>query len=172
MHPGAVRFHDESRCREIESFLVDRIYEFNVEATGYDDGRLLAGTIHDDEGEVIAGINGHTWGGCCEIAHVWVHERHRGQGLGKALMEAAESEAERRGCEQVRIVDASSFQAPENSAATWREVKDERSTGEPPPRRPEDLPDIALRQDPGSEDDRAPKPARRSVRPDQASRPR
>ena len=112
MHRRAVRFHDESRCREIESFLVDRIYEFNVAATGYDDGRLLAGTIQDDTGEVIAGINGHTWGGCCEIAHVWVHERHRGQGLGKALMQAAESEAERRGCAQVVLL-THSFQAPE-----------------------------------------------------------
>ena len=112
MHRRAVRFHDESRSREIESFLVDRIYEFNVAATGYDDGRLLAGTIQDDTGEVIAGINGHTWGGCCEIAHVWVHERHRGQGLGKALMNAAESEAERRGCAQVVLL-THSFQAPE-----------------------------------------------------------
>ncbi len=111
MHLRAIEFHDESRCREIESFLADRIYEFNVEATGYVDGKLLAGTIRSDTGEVIAGINGHTWGGCCEIAHVWVHERHRGRGLGKALMLAAESEAENRGCEQVVLL-THSFQAP------------------------------------------------------------
>jgi GNAT superfamily N-acetyltransferase len=111
MDHRAVAFHDESRCREIESYLVDRIYEFNVQATGYLDGRLLAGTIQDDTGEVIAGINGHTWGGSCEIAHVWVHERHRGQGLGTALMHAAESEALQRGCEQV-VLRTHSFQAP------------------------------------------------------------
>ena len=112
MHLRAVAFHDESRCQEIESFLADRIYEFNVKATGYVDGRLLAGTIQDDTGEIIAGINGHTWGGCCVIAHVWVHERLRGQGLGRALMHAAESEAAHRGCEQVVLI-THSFQAPE-----------------------------------------------------------
>ena len=81
----AVELHDESRCQEIDAFLADRIYEFNVQATGYADGRLLAATIQDDAGDIMAGINGHTWGGCCEITHVWVHEQYRGQGLGRAL---------------------------------------------------------------------------------------
>ena len=111
MRPKAVKLHDESRCREIDSFLADRIHEFNGKATGYLDGRLLAGTIQDATGEITAGINRHTWGGCCEITHVWVHERHRGQGLGKALVRAAESEAVRRGCEQV-VLMTHSFQAP------------------------------------------------------------
>jgi hypothetical protein len=44
----AVKLHDESRCQEIEAFLADRIYEFNVKASGYADGRLVAGTIQDD----------------------------------------------------------------------------------------------------------------------------
>jgi len=108
----AVELHDESRCQEIDAFLSDRIYEFNVQATGYDDGRLLAATIQDDAGDIIAGINGHTWGGCCEITHVWVHEQYRGQGLGRALLHAAESEAVLRGCEQVVLL-THSFQAPQ-----------------------------------------------------------
>jgi GNAT superfamily N-acetyltransferase len=108
----AVELHDDSRYQEIDAFLSDRIYEFNVQATGYADGRLLAGTIQDDAGEIIAGINGHTWGGCCEITHVWVHEQYRGQGLGRALLHAAESEAVRRGCEQVVLI-THSFQAPQ-----------------------------------------------------------
>jgi len=107
----AVELHDEPRCQEINSFLVDRIYEFNAGITGYFDGKLLAGTIQDDDGEIIAGIDGYTWGGCCEISHLWVHERHRGHGLGKALVLAAESEAVKRGCEQV-VLMTHSFQAP------------------------------------------------------------
>ena len=111
-HSKLVELHDESRCQEIDAFLADRIYEFNVEATGYADGRLLAATIQDDAGDIMAGINGYTWGGCCEITHVWVHERYRGQGLGRALLHAAESEAVRRGCEQVVLL-THSFQAPQ-----------------------------------------------------------
>lgn len=111
MQIRAVEFHDESGCKQIDAFLAERIYEFNVKATGYADGRLLAGSMQADTGEIIAGINGHTWGGCCEIAHVWVHERHRGHGLGTTLMHVAELEAVRRGCEQV-IAFTHSFQAP------------------------------------------------------------
>ena len=111
MQPKDVELHDELRCQEIEAFLADRIYEFNVKSTGYADGRLLAGSVQDSTGAIIAGFNGHTWGACCEITHVWVHEQHRGQGLGSALIKAAESEAVRRGCEQV-VLMTHSFQAP------------------------------------------------------------
>jgi len=101
----------EPDCESLGAFLADRIYEFNAKATGYADGRLLAGCVRDDSGEIIAGFNGHTWGGYCELAHVWVHERHRGQGLGALLLQAAESEAAARGCVQV-ILATHDFQAP------------------------------------------------------------
>jgi GNAT superfamily N-acetyltransferase len=102
---------DDSECEELGSFLAERIYEFNARATGYYDGRLLAGCIRDDAGDVIAGFNGHTWGGCCELSHVWVNERYRGRGLGAGLLRSAEAEAVARGC--IRIVLAThTFQAP------------------------------------------------------------
>jgi len=102
---------DETECHALAAFLTDRIYEFNAKATGYFDGKLLAGCIHDETGRVIAGFNGHTWGGCCELANVWVHERHRGQGLGALLLRAAEAEAFARGCARV-VLMTHSFQAP------------------------------------------------------------
>ena len=102
---------DDAECQEVGAFLAERIYEFNAKATGYFDGRMLAGYIRNETGEVIAGFNGHTWGGCCELSHVWVHERHRGQGLGTSLLRSAEAEAAARGC--VRVVLAThDFQAP------------------------------------------------------------
>jgi len=106
-----VRLSTESECESLGAFLADRIYEFNVEATGYADGRLLAGCVRDESGEIIAGYNGHTWGGYCELAHLWVHERHRGQGLGTLLIRAAESEALARDCAQI-ILATHDFQAP------------------------------------------------------------
>jgi GNAT superfamily N-acetyltransferase len=102
---------DEAQSQELESFLAERIYEFNSNATGYFDGKLLAGAVRNEQGEVIAGFSGHTWGGCCELSHVWVHEQHRGQGLGVALLASAEAETRSRGCVQV-VLSTHSFQAP------------------------------------------------------------
>lgn len=96
---------------EIE-FLEDRLYEFNAKATGIFDALGLAIFSRDEHGEVVAGLCGHTWGGCCEIRQVWVHERHRGRGVGRQLLELAETEARRRSCFQI-ILATHSFQAPE-----------------------------------------------------------
>lgn len=111
MQVRLVPAHDEAQCQELESFLVDRIDEFNSSTTGYFDGKRLAGAVRNEQGAVIAGFSGHTWGGCCELSHVWVHERHRGHGLGKALIASAEAEARRRGCVQL-VLTTHSFQAP------------------------------------------------------------
>ena len=68
MPTKAVALLSEAESQELESFLADRIYEFNSQATGYFDGKLLAGSIRDDAAKVIAGFSGHTWGGCCHIS--------------------------------------------------------------------------------------------------------
>lgn len=102
---------DDDQCEALDAFLADRIYAFNAKATGYADGRLLAGSVRDAQGEVIAGFNGHTWGGCGELSHVWVHEQYRGHGLGSTLMRTAEAEAIARGCVQM-VLATHSFQAP------------------------------------------------------------
>jgi len=97
---------------ELNSFLDDRIYEFNMQATGLRDAKPFAGVIKAEEtARIIAAINGHTWGRCCYIAHLWVHESHRGHGIGRALLQAAEAEAIRRGCAQALLL-THSFQAP------------------------------------------------------------
>ena len=101
----------DAECETLGAFLAERIYEFNAKVTGVDDGMLLAGCIRNDEGDIIAGFNGHSWGGCCDLSHVWVDERHRGQGLGAALLHSAEAEAVARGCAQI-VLATHSFQAP------------------------------------------------------------
>ncbi|MEO8523209.1 MAG: GNAT family N-acetyltransferase [Caldimonas sp.] len=107
----AVELCDERECQRLEAFLVEQIYDFNAKATGYFDGRLLGGQLRSASNEVIAAFDGHTWGGCCVVAHLWVHEMHRGLGLGRELLRAAEAEAVRRGCEQV-VLSTHTFQAP------------------------------------------------------------
>jgi GNAT superfamily N-acetyltransferase len=102
---------DEEDCRELEQALVDRIYEFNVQATGYGDGRLIGGCIRSEAGDLVAGCSGHTWGGCSVVTHLWVTESCRHRGLGRWLLQSAEAEAFRRNCSQV-ILSTHSFQAP------------------------------------------------------------
>lgn len=96
---------------ELNSFLDARIYEFNVQTTGLCDGRPFSSVIKDESDDIIAAINGHTWGGCCHIVRLWVHELKRRHGIGRALLQSAEKEATRRGCTQ-SLVFTHSFQAP------------------------------------------------------------
>jgi len=111
VNANVIPCRDDAECEELGSFLADRIYEFNANATGYFDGKLLGGCIRNDAGDVVAGFNGHTWGGCCELSHVWVDERYRGRGFGAVLLRSAEAEAAARGCDQV-VLATHSFQAP------------------------------------------------------------
>jgi ribosomal protein S18 acetylase RimI-like enzyme len=96
---------------EIEAFLAERIYEFNANATGYRDGESFSATQQDESGAIQAGISGYTWGGCCYITNLWVHNSKRGQGLGSTLLQAAEAHAKTKGC-VVMLLSSHSFQAP------------------------------------------------------------
>jgi GNAT superfamily N-acetyltransferase len=92
-------------------YLEDRLYEFNSAATGITDGQGLAIFVRDEQDRIVAGLCGHTWGGCCEIRQFWVDESRRRQGLGTRLLQAAEQEARRRHCRQI-VLTTFNFQAP------------------------------------------------------------
>jgi GNAT superfamily N-acetyltransferase len=69
--------------------------------------------VRGSGGELIGGLIGRThylrsW---LEIGILWVDEAHRGQGLGRRLMEEAESEGVRRGCFSSRL-STGAHQAP------------------------------------------------------------
>ncbi len=96
---------------EERQFLEDRLYEFNSNQTGKDDGELFGVFIRDASGEIVAGLSGWTWAQACEIRQVWVHPSWRRQGYGRSLLEAAEQEAKSRGC-KVILLSSYSFQAP------------------------------------------------------------
>lgn len=110
MAQGHLTIEDEPDERD-RRFLEERIYDFNVAATGIADGRLLAIYQRDEQGAIVGGLFGWTWGGCLEVEYLWVREDQRGRRLGTRLLVAAEEEARRRGCRQA-ILSTHSFQAP------------------------------------------------------------
>jgi GNAT superfamily N-acetyltransferase len=92
--------------------LRERLSEFNAQATGMFDGRNLFASVRDDDGSLIGGAAGWTWGGAAYLDQLWVRADRRGQGIGTRLLETFESQARDRGCELV-AVSTHSFQAPE-----------------------------------------------------------
>ena len=110
MRPPEIVISSEPTPHEVQ-YLEDRLYEFNSGATGITDGEWLAIFVRDDEGRIVAGLCGNTWGGCAELRQFWVDEAWRKQGWGTRLLEAAEREARRRGCRQM-VLTTFSFQAP------------------------------------------------------------
>jgi GNAT superfamily N-acetyltransferase len=102
----------EAMDESLHSLLGERIYEYNVAATGIHDAGLLSLSIIGPDGALRAGLFGWTWGECLEVDLLWTREDQRGRGLGTRLLLAVEAEACARGCRQV-VLDTHSFQAPD-----------------------------------------------------------
>ncbi|GMA88874.1 hypothetical protein GCM10025868_41240 [Angustibacter aerolatus] len=67
--------------------------------------------VDDEDGELVAGLSGWTWGTCAGVAMLWVREDSRRDGWGARLLHEAEQVARERGCRQV-VVSSFTFQAP------------------------------------------------------------
>jgi len=93
-------------------FLEDRLYEFNSSRIGIYDGQFFGFFVRNEQQEIVAGLSGWTWAGACEIRVLWVHPSWRVQGYGRRLLQAAEQEAQTRGC-KVILISSFTFQAPE-----------------------------------------------------------
>lgn len=96
---------------EFDQRLSDELDAYNAAATpGVAPAEELTVRIEDD-GELLAGASGWTWGEAAGIAMTWVAADQRGSGLGAALLDAFETEARRRGATHV-FVTSFTFQAP------------------------------------------------------------
>ncbi|MDP9795349.1 GNAT superfamily N-acetyltransferase [Catenuloplanes nepalensis] len=96
---------------DLEKRLSDELDAINDAAVAATDHRNLAIRLTDDDGTLIGGITGYTWGGCGGLTSLWLSPAHRGQGHGTRLLTAAEAEIRRRGCDRV-VVATMSFHAP------------------------------------------------------------
>lgn len=99
---------DRADLRDVER----AVLEFNMQRTGYRDDAELACVLRDDDGALVAGLSGFTWGGYGMIEWLFVRDDQRGTGLGTRLVRAAEDEATRRGCVVMRV-NTHTFQAPD-----------------------------------------------------------
>src|SRR3954471_23653398 len=101
--------HDLSPS-EIEA-IEDRLYDHNSNATGRHDAQGLGFLIRDAAGEMVGAAAGHTWSGTAELKQMWVDAAYRGRGYARALLEAFEVEARRRGARRIWVASYD-FQAP------------------------------------------------------------
>jgi ribosomal protein S18 acetylase RimI-like enzyme len=108
--------HDEAD-EERRTWLLDQIRAFNNRVSGAHRDIRSPGQVRPldlfvrSSDEIVAGLTSDTYWGWWEILHLWVAEEHRGRGLGRRLMNAAEQVARQRGCRHAYLTTFS-FQAP------------------------------------------------------------
>jgi GNAT superfamily N-acetyltransferase len=90
--------------------LLSEIVKYNTAAVGRRDYKPLAITA-EERGKVIGGLVGETYLDWLAIEILWIDDEHRRTGLGRQLVEKAESEARKRGAQNVYL-NTFSFQAP------------------------------------------------------------
>jgi GNAT superfamily N-acetyltransferase len=91
--------------------LVAGLVGFNEEKGGPRNAQpLLVLVSHPDNDEVLGGLYGATVYGQLKIELLYLPESMRGHDVGRKVMEMAESEAERRGCDAAWL-ETFSFQA-------------------------------------------------------------
>lgn len=95
----------------LDQLLNDELDKFNAVATaGVAPAEELTVRV-EQQGRLVAGASGWTWGQAAGVGMMWVHEDHRGTGVGTSAMSAFENEARKRGCTHV-FVTSFTFQAP------------------------------------------------------------
>ena len=93
------------------SGIEDNLYAHNRVATGKEDGQWLGFALLAADGAMFGTVAGYTWAGMAELKQMWVDAAYRGQGYGRALLDAAIAEAAARGATRIWVTSYS-FQAP------------------------------------------------------------
>ena len=96
--------------KEDESFLRDRLDEFNEPYAGPRNSEEFGLTVRDDAGVVVAGVIASCIWQWLHINVIWVSDSLRGQGYGSALLAAAEKEGLKRN-RKYAMLHTFSFQA-------------------------------------------------------------
>ncbi|WP_299803891.1 N-acetyltransferase [uncultured Shewanella sp.] len=99
-----------------------KIAEFNWQHWEVSKRLPLGLKLENNDGQLLAGFSGRTFGNWLMIDNLWVDESLRGQSIGHQLLAEAEAIAKARGC-QSAILDTLNFQAKPFYQARGYEVK-------------------------------------------------
>jgi GNAT superfamily N-acetyltransferase len=83
---------------------------FNDQAAPLHEVQSLACVAEAEDGSLIGGLLGRTWGACAEIQQLWITEDARKGGVGRALLNEFEHAARERGVSTFYL-ETWSFQA-------------------------------------------------------------
>ncbi len=96
--------------KDLADFFEARLEEFNVARWEVKKKVPLAVTVTDENGDIVGGAAGKTFGLWLLIDNIWVSEKLRGQDYGTKILKSLESAAIERGC-QFALLDTLNFQA-------------------------------------------------------------
>ncbi|MGG3836958.1 GNAT family N-acetyltransferase [Paenibacillus dendritiformis] len=97
---------------EESKHVLHKLIEFNAKCVPNAHLEEVNLCLKDDNGEIVAGLNSAVLWNWMEVDILWVDENHRGEGLGRRLLEEAEQIARAKNCTFIKL-NTFSFQAPE-----------------------------------------------------------
>jgi len=100
----------ENPEQELIAFLDEKIAEYNWQRWEVSERKPLAIRMTDNDGRVIAGAAGRTFGNWFMLNTLWVDEQYRGKKIGEKLLAEIELAARNRGCIKC-LLDTLNFQA-------------------------------------------------------------
>lgn len=106
-----LRATDDLTAAQVDA-LEDRLYAYNAQATDRDDAHGIGFVVESQSEGLLGAAAGYSWAGVAELQQLWVADAHRGQGLGRQLLDAFIGAAAARGARRVFLATYD-FQAPE-----------------------------------------------------------
>ncbi len=96
--------------QELIDYLDNKISEFNWAHWEVSERTPLAVQIKNDQGVVIAGAAGRSFGNWLLLDTLWVSDELRGQNIGSKILKEIEAAGKKRGCIKC-LLDTLNFQA-------------------------------------------------------------
>lgn len=105
-----IKIQQAENPEQVAQFLSQQLIAFNRAHWDVTVKEAIAFSVTNEQNDIVAGLSGVTFGNWLHIERLWVSESLRGHGTGSTLLDAAEAEARRRGC-QFALLDTLEFQA-------------------------------------------------------------